>query len=374
MDPKPDTRTEGSAQHELVEMIDRHGPLPFDRVLEVALYDAAVGFYETGGAAGRREGDFLTSPEVGPLFGAVVARALDGWWRDLGEPDPFVVVDAGAGPGTLAVSVRAAGPACLPALRYVLVERSAAQRAGHAAHLDLWSPEMIGSGRGPQFVSLGELPAGSFTGVVLANELLDNLPFRLLERRPDGWDEVRAVREVSGRGLAEEAVPAADRDVALAQRLTGDAAPGSRIPLQEAAASWLHEVIELLTGGRVVVVDYADTTAGMAARGTAWLRTYRGHRRGGGPLDHLGGQDVTSEVAVDQLSRVRPPDLDRSQADFLRAHGLGELVDEGLRVWQERAHLGDLEAVRARSRVTEAEALVDPTGLGAFRVLEWIVG
>jgi SAM-dependent MidA family methyltransferase len=77
------------------------GLRPLSAVLEAALYDPATGFYETGGRAGRR-GDFLTSPEVGPLFGAVVARALDRWWDGLGRPDPFVVVDAGAGPGTLA--------------------------------------------------------------------------------------------------------------------------------------------------------------------------------------------------------------------------------------------------------------------------------
>ena len=76
-----------------------------------------------GGRAGRR-GDFITSAEVGPLFGAVVARALDAWWDELGSPDPFVVVDAGAGVGTLARAVLAAGPACAAALRYVLVERS----------------------------------------------------------------------------------------------------------------------------------------------------------------------------------------------------------------------------------------------------------
>ena len=61
------------------------------------------------GRAGRR-GDFITSPEVGPLFGAVVARALDAWWAEAGEPDVFTVVEAGAGPGTLARSVLAAAP------------------------------------------------------------------------------------------------------------------------------------------------------------------------------------------------------------------------------------------------------------------------
>ena len=83
--------------------------------MEAALYDPEDGFYASGGSAGRR-GDFLTAPEVGPLYGAVLARALDTWWAELGRPDPFVVVEAGAGPGTLARSVLAAAPACLPAL------------------------------------------------------------------------------------------------------------------------------------------------------------------------------------------------------------------------------------------------------------------
>src|SRR4029453_13051383 len=68
----------------------RHGPLPLERVVERALYDGDGGFYESGGRAGGRRGDFLTSPEVGPLFGAVVARALDGWGLVVGAPAPPV--------------------------------------------------------------------------------------------------------------------------------------------------------------------------------------------------------------------------------------------------------------------------------------------
>jgi SAM-dependent MidA family methyltransferase len=125
----------------------------------------------------------------------------------------------------------------------------------------------------------------------------------------------------------------------------------------------------------VVVIDYASTTATMVARPqTEWLRTYRGHERGGPPLDAPGTQDITVEVAIDQLAAVRPPDLDQSQAEFLDDHGLGGLVEEGRRIWAERAHLGDLDAIRARSRISEAEALTDPAGLGAFRVLQWVVG
>lgn len=356
--------------------------------MELALYDPDGGFFAAGGVAGRH-GDFLTSPEVGPLFGALMARALDSWWVELGRPDPYVVVEAGAGAGTLAAAVRAAGPACAPALHYVMVERSQPLRARQATAVPL-EPPSAGTGsagrhddddgddpppfprtapKGPTFTSLAEMPAVPFTGVVLANELLDNLPFHLLERR-DGWHQV-LVGEVGGR-LVEVLVPAPPPLDADAHDLVGEAVSGARIPLQLAARSWLAQALGLVERGRVVVIDYAETTPSLAARPlTEWLRTYRAHQRGDPPLVRPGAQDITCEVAVDQLALVRPPDADRTQADFLRAHGISELTDVAISKWHERAHLGDLEALKARSRVAEAAALTDPVGLGAFRVLEW---
>ena len=112
----------------------------------------------------------------------------------------------------------------------------------------------------------------------------------------------------------------------------------------------------------------------MAARPwTQWVRTYRRHGPGAAPLANLGEQDVTCEVAVDQLDSVHPVTIDRSQAEFLRAHGLEALMASARRAWEDTAHIGDLEAVKHRSRVSEGEALVDAGGLGAFRVLEWLV-
>lgn len=363
--------------------IRRHGPVPFAAFVEAALYDDEGGFYVSGGRAGR-DADFLTNPEVGPLFGAVVARALDAWWRDLGEPDAFVVVEAGAGPGALARSVLHAPPECAAALRYVLVERSATQRGLHAARLPLEDPVAAfasvprldddGGARlpvppGPIVVSVPELPRLDGPCVVLTNELLDNLPFGLAQRAIDGWQEVMV--GLDGGALTEVLVPLGDREAADLDRLAPAAAPGVRVPLPRHAAAWLRDARTLAgPGGRVVAVDYATSTADLAARPwTDWVRTYRGHGRGGHPLTSPGTQDITCEVAVDQLGA--PPEVDRSQADWLRAHGIEALVDEGRRVWQERAAIGDLAAVRARSRITEAEALTDPAGLGAFRVLEW---
>ena len=270
---------------------------------------------------------------MGPLFGAVLARAIETWWAELGSPEPFTVVEAGAGRGALEAAVV---KACRAPLRYVAVERSAALRSEDA---------------------VAELPREPFVGVVLANELLDNLPFGLLERTAGGWAEVRVDEK-----LREVLVPVDGPSI--------DAEIGARIPVQRAARTWVETALHLVTAGRVVVFDYADTTASMARRPwTDWVRTYRGHGRGGHPLADLGAQDVTCEVAVDQLPS---PTSNRSQAEFLRAHGLDELVDEARQAWQERAHIGDLQALVARSRVSEAAALTDPSGLGAFRVLEWV--
>lgn len=358
------------------EEIARHGPLPWSAVVEAALYDDEAGFYTTAGQAGRR-GDFVTSPEVGALFGSVVARALDDRWVAMGRPEVFVVVEAGAGPGTLARTILAAAPACATALRYVLVERSAAQRGLHRERLPLEDPAhafasvaedpdddevVVPPPPGPMVVSLAELPRTPGPCVVLANELLDNLPFDLIERTADGWAEVRV--GVEGDGLVEVLVPGASDPGVPAD-------PGARVPVQRAAAAWVAEARALAgPDGCVVAFDYGAPLAELAARPwTEWVRTYRGQQRGGPPLEALGTQDVTVEVATDGLGSR--PDADRSQADWLRAHGIDTLVEEGRRIWAERAHLGDLAAVRARSRVHEAEALLDPTGLGAFRVLEW---
>lgn len=334
------------------------GPVPFSQVVELALYDPEVGFYATGGRAGRR-GDFLTSPEVGPLFGAVVARALDTWWDEAGRPERWTVVEAGAGPGALARSVLAARPRCRDALRWVLVERAAAQRELHADLLEH---------HGKTVQSVAELPApGGGPRVVLANELLDNLPFDLLERTSSGWAEVLVrleddeVGEVLGPVRWDPPEGAAGVPI------------GSRVPLQSTAAAWLREALALAgEGGRVVAFDYVSTTADLGARRpTEWLRTYRRHERGAGPLDAIGEQDITCEVCVDQLAAVAPLASDSAQADWLRRHGIDGLVQEGRRTWEERSAIGDLAAVRARSRITEARALLDPSGLGAFRVLEW---
>lgn len=366
----------------LVERIHRHGPLPFSAVMDAALYDTDAGFFSGGGGSAGRRGDFITSPEVGPLFGAVLARALDTWWDGLGRPDPFVVVDAGAGVGTLAVSVLAAAPRCASALRYVLVEQSPVLRARHGDHLALAPPAtslgVAGAGDGPVVVSLAELPAATFTGVILANELLDNIPFDLAARADSSWEEIRVGvdQDAAPTRLVQHRVPAEARLAATMERLAGAVAPGSVLPVQQQAGEWVRDALGRLERGRLVVVDYGvERTAELAGRPLHdVVRTYRGHERGDDPLAGVGSADITGEVCIDQLAQwAGAPHTVSRQAAFLKAHGIADLVDEGRRIWDERAHLGDLAAIRGRSRVVESEALLDRTGLGGFLVAEWTV-
>jgi SAM-dependent MidA family methyltransferase len=323
------------------------GAIPFRDFMELALY-GEHGFYAAGGQAGRRA-HFLTSPEVGPLFGAVVARFLDAEFTRLGSPDPFTVVDAGAGPGTLARAVLAAQPVCAGSLRYIAVERSPAQREQHPAGVE----------------SRAELPSGPIDGVILANELLDNVPFRLAVF--DGaWRE--ALVAEGEHGFVEVLSPPLAPVPAV---LPARPVHGARAPIQDDASAWVSRARTLVRSGRVVVIDYArSSTAEMAGRPWRdWLRTYRAHGRGEHYLADPGEQDITADLALDQFPE---PDVTRTQAQFLSRWDIDDLVAEGRRAWQRAAAAPDLAAMAMRSRVAEAEALLDPTGLGGFTVAEWV--
>lgn len=344
----------------LVSHLAANGPIGFDEYQAQCLYAPGLGFYATGGGAGRRR-DFLTSPEVGPLFGAVLARALDAWWDDLGQPARFPVVEAGAGPGTLARSLLAAAPRCAPALELVLVEVGEVQWATHPA----------GVASRAELPEPGELGTGPV--VVLANELLDNLPVALVERREDGWAEVRVGTD--GERLVEVFAPLVGEQATWCDLRAPNAPDGTRMPVQAEAADWVRSAVALAgPRGRVVAIDYArPTTADLAELPQeAWLRTYAAHGRTAGPLEGPGTCDITCDVALDQLALAAPPTVVRTQADFLRAHGIDALVAEGRARWEAEGLAGGLGAIAGRSRVTEADALLDPDGLGGFSVAEWI--
>jgi SAM-dependent MidA family methyltransferase len=239
-------------------------PLRFDEYLAIVLY-GEHGFYRR--RAGRPAQD-LSPPEVGPLFAAVLARWIDAEHARLGAPDDFTIVEVGAGPGTLARAILLAAPHWIE--RYVAVEISPTQRAQHPAGVR----------------SQAELPSVPFRGVVIANELLDNLPFRLAVF-DGGWRE--AMVSIARDGTPSELLVAAPPEWSW---LPADAAHGARLPAQHAAGAWVRDVRSLLIDGTVLAFDYCTArTADLAlVPWRQWLR-YRGprHTRRGPAGHHRAG-------------------------------------------------------------------------------------
>ncbi|MGA0132631.1 MAG: SAM-dependent methyltransferase, partial [Ilumatobacteraceae bacterium] len=205
-------------------------------------------------------------------------------------------------------------------------------------------------------------PSAPFVGVIIANELLDNLPFRLFVF-DGGWRE--AFVESDGERFVERLVTTSD----IPHFLPPAAAHGARIAIQDAAVHWGGSALSLLNAGRLVVFDYCTTSVEMAIRPwRQWLRTYSIHERGLHYLQSVGLQDVTVEVAIDQLPSTTAV---TTQAEFLRAFGIDQMVAEGRAAWRDAATSPTVTSMMMRSRVREAESLCDPGGLGGFSVLQW---
>ena len=194
-------------------------------------------------------------PAVRCRAGARPRRSVEGP-RRLGR---FAVIDAGAGPGTLARSIIVARPACRAALEYVAVELSSEhQRAEHPADVE----------------SRPNLPQGPFDGVIVANESLDNLPFRLGVF--DGaWREAFVIAHDDGT-FGEVLSASFDPRPAV---LPPSPAHGSRAPLHDGAVTWLADARARLRAGRLIAIDYFATLDRRVVRRPwrEWLRTYRDH-------------------------------------------------------------------------------------------------
>ena len=141
---------------------------------------------------------------------------------------------------------------------------------------------------GPVFASLEDLPEMPVDTFVLANELLDNLPFGIAQWDGARWDEVRVA--VDGSRFVEILVPASDNDAAALTRVVDgrDLPPRTCLPIPRGVEAWLDECGQAMHTGVVVLLDYFIDVDELLARGGDWLRTFRGHERGSEPLDAPG--------------------------------------------------------------------------------------
>ena len=331
------------------QKILEEGPISFSEFMAFALYDKDNGFYSHGGA-GRRK-DFITSPEVGPLFGKLIAKSIDRCWEEFDRPSNFTFLECGAGPGTLARSILRSEMKCASYLDYVTVEPSERQRQKHPSSV----------------LALSEMPDEIGIGMIFANELLDNLPFDIFQSQKNGtWLEVKVGLE--GSTFCEELFPSTEKK---RPQFTIDK-DNVRVPLQLAAQEWVERSLKILKNGRIIIVDY--TVPGFENHEKKnWLRTYQQHEIINDPFTKVGLSDITSDVDLSQLTKVKEPTSIQNQAEWLQKLGLEDQLKESKKIWKQNAHNPSISAIEARSAIGESEALIDPDGLGAFKVVEWLV-
>jgi SAM-dependent MidA family methyltransferase len=337
----------------VADVLSSGGWIPFDRYLELALYAPGLGYYAAGARKFGAEGDFVTAPEISPLFARLLARQVAQVLALVGGD----VLELGPGSGVLArdlaaeLAVLGASPAC-----YRLLEVSADLRERQQSLL---------AGAAQRFEWLDRLPE-KFTGVVIANEVLDVVPFHLVARTGGEWFE-RGVGVDAGalawrdRSLGEGAL----RDRARRAFPQGDGDYLSEIGLAgEALAQTLCERLEL---GLVIFIDY-----GFAARefyhpqrSEGTLRCHYRHRFHGDPFLYPGLQDITAHVdfsaiaAAGEMAGAQALGFS-TQANFLVSCGLAELVAAS-----------DPSQAAAHLKLTNAlNRLVSPAEMGElFKVL-----
>lgn len=330
--------------------IAEQGPIGFDAFMEHALYGPG-GFFERP-PIGPDE-HFVTSPHVHPwVFSRCLRAALLDAWSALDEPDPFRLVELGAGDGTLAEALGGAFEELpFPALEYVGVDVSRGSREALAE-------------RGLRAAARIE-DVEPFGGVALAHELLDNLPFRLVRGREDGIVEVRIALE--GGRLAEVEVPWAPSTPAEADlRLP----PGEASTIPVGAYALLERLAGRLERGYVLLVDYGRDGPSGGVRG------YRRHRETRKVLGDPGSTDVTAGVDLSLVARhaeglglVASPSVPQSRALAVLGYTRWAATMRDTQATLLREDKGS-EAARIWETRSRASLLVDPEGLGAFR---WLV-
>ncbi len=330
--------------------IRNEGPIPFEIFMQTALY-SGQGFFSTGPVRSSATGDFLTSPEVSPWFGRTIARFLEGY-------RPETVVEVGAGSGSLLRPL-------LDGLRTSDAWAVEVSPTARESLRDVLPKERVVS-------TLGDV-AGGFSGALVANELVDNLPVSLAVRKGDGWVEHFVGVEGDDLVFVEETPrPEVAR---WADRFGGDVPEEGVVEVQLHAAHWLRQALRRMSSGVVVLIDYGGTVEELESRrNIGTLRTYRGHHLGPDPLLEPGATDITVDVNFTALQAEatdwgRNVELHR-QDDFLAAHGLRQVVSDLRQRELELARAGEtMQQLEVKSERIAAETLLHPRGLGDFRVL-----
>jgi SAM-dependent MidA family methyltransferase len=292
------------------EEIDRAGPIPFSRFMELALYHPQFGYYRRARDPFGKAGDYYTAEQLQPVFGILIAARIRSLLREIGEPGEMTVVELGAGRAEMAEA--------FAGMRYTPIDFDG-----------------------------GALP-DRFRGCVFSNEFFDALPVDVAVRRSGefrqmrvGWSGERFVWVEAGRVDGEA------KDYLL--RYTAPRQEGDILEVNREALRWLERLARRLERGLVFTIDYGYTARESARFPRGTLMSYRRHRASEDVLEDPGERDITAHVPFTALEEhgkrcgleplrfetLARTLLDAGQADeFAAALGAGDAASQTRRRMQ----------------------------------------
>ncbi|MGC9503845.1 class I SAM-dependent methyltransferase [Baaleninema sp.] len=343
--------------------------ISFAEYMETVLYHPQQGYYSRGAKFGAG-GDFVTSTHLSADFGEMLAKQLRQIWEILGKPNPFSVVEMGAGQGILAVDtlryLQREARDCFEAIEYIIVETSPSLRS-HQKQIQ---------GANLRWCDGDEIPEASIVGCFLSNELVDAFPVHRLAVENGQLREIYTTLDASGgfqEVTGELSTPQLREYFDLVGIDPSGFRDGYRTEVNRQALSWLETVANQLQRGYVLTVDYGYEAQRYYSpgRSSGTLQCYCQHRYHDNPYIAVGEQDITAHVDFTALQRQGEAcglttEGFTQQGLFLMALGLGDRLAA---LGQENRPATGEDIINVMQRRQVLHSLIDPTGLGGFGVL-----
>ncbi len=333
--PKPDQSAQAHSEQLITlihdEINSADGRLSFARYMELALYAPGLGYYSAGSRKFGESGDFVTAPEISSLFSQTLARQVSEVLASLDESgfEKGDVLEIGGGSGIMAADMLAEleRVQSLPG-RYFILELSADLRQRQKEMLSERVPHLLN-----HVQWLDELPSSGFSGVVVANELLDALPVHCFSVEEDGIKE-RFVTWQDNRFQWLSAEPESAGFKEQLESVAEDLPVGYQSEINLAAKAWIASIANMLEAGVVLLLDYGFPRHEYyhPERNTGTLMCHYRHRAHDDPFVYPGLQDITAHVdftAIAETGQASGLDVSgyTSQAYFLLSNGITELAE-----------------------------------------------
>lgn len=294
--------------------INERGGIPFPDYLGIVLYDPELGYYAREGTQVGRKGDFYTSVSVGSLFGRLLARRFLGWWEENGSPAHWRLLEIGAHDGTLAADIlseiRVLSPEAWQGLEYAIAEPLPRLRDLQKTRLQSLASRLLIAA---EFAGIATQP---LPGIAFGNEILDALPFHLIERIGGSWKELHVVADETGKLALEPRETSIDLGSAFPE--------GYRTEVRTNFREFLGKISECLSDGLLLFADYGFAAPEYydSSRSSGTLRTFSSHKAGEDPFATPGETDITAHVDFTNLAQAAiglsySPTVFTSQGSYL---------------------------------------------------------